>query len=296
MAECKIKRENYLVIQGFMITDLKLKGNELLVYACIYGFSQSKGQIFSGTVQYLADWTNSTKRSIYKVLKSLEEKGYIKKYEKYINNVKFCDYSIVDLDIIKGEKEDENEANEGIEQSLQVVNKVHKGSEQNSQGVVNKVRKGSEQSSANNNIIDKTTYKKEERKKETNKERMQENTQECVCFGDDLENQKSTSIVNSTKKDYASIIDEMVTDSEIKELLWEFIKMRRMKKKPLTDFAIKKQINKLNRITTNIDRQKEIIEKTIVRTWDEFYDFEGTDKEKVEKAGKYNDLDLGIEL
>ena len=36
-----VKNENYLVIQGWMITELKLKGNELLIYAIIYGFSQN---------------------------------------------------------------------------------------------------------------------------------------------------------------------------------------------------------------------------------------------------------------
>ena len=36
-----VKNENYLVIQGWMIAELKLKGNELLIYAIIYGFSQN---------------------------------------------------------------------------------------------------------------------------------------------------------------------------------------------------------------------------------------------------------------
>ena len=32
----------YITIQGWMRTDLKLSGNELIVYAIIYGFSQNK--------------------------------------------------------------------------------------------------------------------------------------------------------------------------------------------------------------------------------------------------------------
>lgn len=92
MAESKVNRENYIVLQGFMLTDLKLKGNELIIYACIYGFSQSENQVFNGSLQYLADWTNSTKQGVVKCLKSLIEKGYIHKTEKYINGVKFCEY------------------------------------------------------------------------------------------------------------------------------------------------------------------------------------------------------------
>ena len=34
--------DNYINIQGWMRTDLDLKGNELLVYAIIYGFSQTE--------------------------------------------------------------------------------------------------------------------------------------------------------------------------------------------------------------------------------------------------------------
>lgn len=92
MAESKVKRENFITIQGFMLTDLKLKGNELLIYACIYGFSQAENQVFNGSLQYLADWTNSTKQGVIKCLKSLEEKQFIVKKENFINGVKFCEY------------------------------------------------------------------------------------------------------------------------------------------------------------------------------------------------------------
>lgn len=88
----KIKSENYIVIQGWMIKDLKLKGNELIIYAIIYGFSQLEGQKFTGSLQYLAEWTNSTKQSVIKCLKSLIKKNLIVKEENIINRVKFCEY------------------------------------------------------------------------------------------------------------------------------------------------------------------------------------------------------------
>ena len=84
----EIKNENYIVIQGFMINQLHLKGNELLVYAIIYGFSQEDNQVYSGSLQYLANWTNSTKQGVQKNLKALVDKGYIAKNEKFINGVK----------------------------------------------------------------------------------------------------------------------------------------------------------------------------------------------------------------
>ena len=87
-----LKPENYVVIQGWMITELDLKGNELLIYAIIYGFTQSENQVFSGSLQYLADWTNLSKRNVIERLKSLVDKGFIIKTEKLVNNVKSCEY------------------------------------------------------------------------------------------------------------------------------------------------------------------------------------------------------------
>lgn len=88
----KVKDGNYIVIQAFMVKDLNLKGNELIIYAAIYGFSQTENQAFTGSLQYLAEWTNSTKQGVIKNLKSLVAKGYITKEDKYINGVKFCEY------------------------------------------------------------------------------------------------------------------------------------------------------------------------------------------------------------
>ena len=113
-----IKNENYIVIQGFMINELKLKGNELLIYAIIYGFSQDEEQTYSGSLQYLANWTNSTKQGVIKNLKSLIEKGLLQKKEKYINGVKFVEYYATKF-------------NGGIKQSLMgVLNIVYQGSKQ----------------------------------------------------------------------------------------------------------------------------------------------------------------------
>ena len=96
--ESLISKENYINIQGWMVTELNLKGNELIIYACIYGFSQAEGQAFSGRLKYLADWTNSTKYGVTKCLKALIEKGYIVKDEEYINNVKCCKHRTVNPD------------------------------------------------------------------------------------------------------------------------------------------------------------------------------------------------------
>lgn len=79
MSETKVNNENYVNIQGWMINELNLKSNELIVYAIIYGFTQKEGQVFNGGISYIADWINSTRQTAMNVIKSLEEKGLILK-------------------------------------------------------------------------------------------------------------------------------------------------------------------------------------------------------------------------
>lgn len=97
MAENRIKDGNYYVVQSFMVKDLHLKGLQKDAYAIIYGFSQAENQTFTGSLQYLADWTNSTKQGISKVLKELEEQGLIARKENFINGVKFVEYYATEL-------------------------------------------------------------------------------------------------------------------------------------------------------------------------------------------------------
>ena len=92
MAESRVNSENYVLIQGFMVKEMQLKGNELLIYAIIYGFSQAENQVFNGSLQYLADWINGTRQTVLNCIDKLIEKGYIGKNEKIINGVKFCEY------------------------------------------------------------------------------------------------------------------------------------------------------------------------------------------------------------
>ena len=76
-----------------MITKLKLKGNELLVFALIHGFSQDGESRFKGSLRYLIEWTGLDKSTIIKLLKQLVDKQYINKFEYEKNKVRYCEYT-----------------------------------------------------------------------------------------------------------------------------------------------------------------------------------------------------------
>lgn len=85
-------KSGYITIQSWMRTELNLKGNDLLVYAIIYGFSQTENQRFTGSLQYIADWCGATKQGVLKNLQNLIDAGLIAKEEKYVNNIKLVEY------------------------------------------------------------------------------------------------------------------------------------------------------------------------------------------------------------
>lgn len=79
-----------------MVKDLRLKGTELMIYAIIYGFSQDD-QHFTGSLQYLQDWTNCSRQAVIDNLKSLIRKGLLQKFVYQNNGVTFCEYHAKNL-------------------------------------------------------------------------------------------------------------------------------------------------------------------------------------------------------
>lgn len=135
----KVKEQNYITIQAFMVNDLKLKGNDLLVYAIIFGFSQIEGQVFNGSLQYLADWTNSTKQGVLRNIKSLLDKKLIAKNEKIVNNLKCCEYYATNVNSIQQSLMGySTKFNGGIQQSLtnNIYNNIEDNSSSNKEKIV----------------------------------------------------------------------------------------------------------------------------------------------------------------
>lgn len=74
-----IKPNHYYAVQGWMITELALKGNELAAYAIIYGFSQDGRSTFSGSLSYVMEWLSCSRQTAVNVLNGLVEKGLVQK-------------------------------------------------------------------------------------------------------------------------------------------------------------------------------------------------------------------------
>lgn len=83
------KRHNvgtYLTVQKWMVENFGLHGDELLIYAIIYGFSQDGKSCYTGSSKYLRFWTGKSKETVLNNLKSLRKKNLIARKRKPNNS------------------------------------------------------------------------------------------------------------------------------------------------------------------------------------------------------------------
>lgn len=202
----RVKDECYFQVSGWMINRLGLKGTTLNVYAIIYGFTQDGESEFTGSRQYLCDFTGATKPTIDKSLNDLVEMGLIIKISNTINNVLFNKYKadLSKIDNFTGSKE---------------------------------TLLGGSKETLPNNINNNIDIK--ESKKESN---------------------------------YNTIINSQITNEYLKTTLYEFIKMRKLIKKPMTDRALQLLISKLHKLANTPDKAIQVLEQSIVNNWQDIYE------------------------
>ena len=85
----------YITIQQEMRDQLGLKGNELIVFAFINGYSQEGQGCYYGSLANLQRVCGiASRQTAIDVLKALIAKGYIVKTEQILNGVKVVSYSV----------------------------------------------------------------------------------------------------------------------------------------------------------------------------------------------------------
>lgn len=87
MSGKKKKFTNYIVIQPWMFSNLKLSGNEAIVFAIVYGFSQDGKSWYRGGSYYIEQTTPFTQRTAKTHLWTLEKIGVIEMQKEIVNGV-----------------------------------------------------------------------------------------------------------------------------------------------------------------------------------------------------------------
>lgn len=75
------------------------------------------------------------------------------------------------------------------------------------------------------------------------------------------------------KTSYDEILNSMIEDDDVKNTICDYIKMRKLIKKPMTDRAVTMLINKLYKLSNNKQIQIKILEQSILKNWTDIYPY-----------------------
>ena len=196
-----MKSSNYIQIQGWMVSDLRLRGNHLIAYALIYGFSQDGKSQFTGSLNYVSKWLNCARGTAIKVLKDLTDRKLLIKEQVTVNSVTFNRYSA-------------KFPNVGSAEIEPPVQNLYQGSVEEGNG-------GSAISTPNNTIINNTNYKHSSEKdflEDWNKYRK--------------EHLKKPSYLNKLTRDEKEYLGDLLTDYSREDVKSGLIGLFKQKKMP----------------------------------------------------------------
>lgn len=252
--ESKVNRDNHITICGWMITDLNLSGTELMIYAIIYGFSQDGQSIFYGSRQYLADWCNTSVRTIQTSLNNLVEKGLIESVDYHLGSaIKY-------------------KANRVCKNFTGGCEKIAQGCEKIAHNNIDNSKK----ENIENSILKNTTATPP---LDDSKENITERPKRRILVNDDFSNKSYDSEKEEKQKtkklnmyDKCILeIDNFTTDEKLKEALRTYLGIRlNMKDKKLLGVN---QFKGLLKTLSNLKGDKvAIVERATERGWASFFE------------------------
>ncbi len=100
----QIRDTNFINIQYWMVSRLKLSASELLIYAIIYGYSQDGTSSFNAGYAYLAAFAATSRRTAIRVCDDLEKRGLIIKKTLIKDKLTFNCFSANPVHIYTGDK------------------------------------------------------------------------------------------------------------------------------------------------------------------------------------------------
>lgn len=96
----------------------------------------------------------------------------------------------------------------------------------------------------------------------------------------DINTDDKTNKKEKKETEFDSVINENFTNEELKQTIYEFIKMRTAIKKPLTTRGLELMINKLKKITSNANEQIQILNNSIMNNWLGIFPLKEEEKQK----------------
>lgn len=106
-------------------------------------------------------------------------------------------------------------------------------------------------------------------------------------------NNTSNNTNNKKEKGMNALIESYSDNTDLKECIKDFIKMRAAIKKPLTDRALKILLDKLDKLESTEDRKIKVLEQSIMNSWQGIFPLKEEVTEHVKStSNKYDPFDL----
>ena len=240
------KRSYYAIIPADVRYDTDVPSSAKLLYGEITALCNEKGYCWASN-DYFASLYSVSKKSISRWIRVLISKGYITSQLIYKENSKEVLYRYLR---ITPSSVDENNiiqtygqnCTEGMDSGQKCPDPMDKNVPVYGQKCPDPMDKNVPDNNTNiNNTINNKVDKKKERKR------------------------------GKKQTNYDSIVNESIQDENVKQELYEFIKMRKLIKKPMTDRALKGLISKLNELSSNPVDQAKILERSVINDWQSVY-------------------------
>lgn len=130
-------------------------------------------------------------------------------------------------------------------------------------------------------------YQKEKRAKQKllikSSDESAEKSSDVVALEEEKEKEEEKEEDKNNKKkkksEFDIFIEEYTENLKLKETIYEFIKMRKAIKAPMTSNALKLMLRKLDNISNNDDEKIEIINNSILNSWKGIFPLKSTDSE-----------------
>lgn len=285
-----IKPENYLQIPGWAY-EFPLNFSELAVYSIIYGFTQFvEGQWFTGTRRYLAEWLKCSVIKIQRVLNGLVEKGFLEKETWFQNDERHSKYRALP-------KYKNNNNLFSNEENLEDEN-FFCASENNLKGGSIKMIRGSIKMK-HNITNNKTNYliNKKERKKEDPPQLSFEKINfknEKIKNEENIFDPKIFS-KKETEKTFNVLIEEFSQNEVLCFELKEHLKIRKLKKAPLTNHALELSFKRLDSLSNSDDEKIAIVQKSIENGWTGFFPLKPYEKTQIRSSAVSQNTSYNID-
>lgn len=238
-----VKDNNFIAIQGWMRTRLNLKGNELLIYALVYGFSQDGNSRFTGSRKYIAEWCGCSLDTVDRSLSSLVGKGLLAKYPHADQNgSRVVDYAAILTAIAATPAHEATTAHTAAPSATQITAPAQSQAQDPWGNTTN----------ATTEQFQTPTYEPQPLLAEPEPKPRPKKPRKSKSFDD--------------------IIDAYTSDPTTKELLGAWLQNRKAKRSAMTDSAIQSNIDVLDRLAQESRMNvNDYLAEVIRRGWGSFF-------------------------